>query len=177
MLLSLDDATAVLRRTPAVLRTLLQGLPPEWTAANEGGNTWSPFDVLGHLIHGERTDWMPRVRIILERGETRPFDPFDRLAQFKTDRHRSTEQLLDIFEALRRDNLRSLSELQLDLKRTGIHPELGRVTLEELIATWVVHDLDHIVQISRTLAKQYGDAVGPWKKYLSVLHDAAQKGK
>ena len=168
----LDSAVSVLARTPATLRALLERLPPEWTRSNEGGETWSPFDVLGHLIHGERTDWIPRARIILEAGESRPFTPFDRFAQLRENAGKSVEELLDDFEALRGESLRVLDGLRLsesDLARTGQHPELGRVTLRELLATWVAHDLDHIEQVARTMARQYMEAVGPWQAYLSVL--------
>jgi hypothetical protein len=168
----LDDAVSLLTRTPNVLRALLEGLPQQWVSMNEGENTWSPFDVIGHLIHGERTDWIPRARIILQAGESQAFEPFDRYAQFEESKGKSLEELMDIFEALRRDNIRALIEMGLssrDLERTGRHPELGKVTLGELIATWVTHDLDHIVQISRTMARQYGEAVGPWKEYISVV--------
>jgi hypothetical protein len=167
----LDDAVALLARTPATLDTLLRGLPAWWTAANEGPDTWSPFDVVGHLIHGEETDWLPRVKIILEHGEGRAFDKFDREAQFDAP-SRSLEQRLDEFARLRRDNLRELAALKLaesDMNRTGRHPALGVVTLRQLLATWVAHDLDHIMQISRVLGRQYAGDVGPWRAYLRVI--------
>ncbi len=170
--IKLDHAIDILSRTPAVLRALLHGLPAEWTMSNEGEQTWSPFDVLGHLIHGEQTDWIPRARIILQDGEGRAFEPFDRYAQFEASKGKTVEELLDTFEALRRESLRVLKELKLkpeDLARTGKHPEFGRVTLGELIATWVAHDLSHLMQISRTMARQYREAVGPWRQYLSVM--------
>jgi hypothetical protein len=169
---NLDHAVSFLSRTPNVLRALLQGLPQQWVSVNEGENTWSPFDVVGHLIHGERTDWIPRARIILEAGESRAFEPFDRFAQFEESRGKTLEELMDTFEALRHDNIHALIEMRLspqDLEKTGRHPELGTVTLGELIATWVTHDLDHIVQLSRTMAKQYREAVGPWQAYISVV--------
>jgi hypothetical protein len=140
---------------------------------NEGPETWSPFDVVGHLIHGERTDWMQRVRIILDAGETRPFDPFDRFAQFRESQGRSLTDLLDEFGALRAENLRRLAQLELtgeDLDRRGLHPALGPVTMRELLATWVAHDLGHIAQITRVMAKRHADDVGPWREYLPVLH-------
>ena len=168
---ALDDAVALLTRTPATLDALLRGLPAWWTSANEGPNTWSPFDVIGHLIHGEETDWIPRVRIILELGESRPFDKFDREAQFAATPH-SLESLLDQFAALRRDNLRILGAMALtaaDLRRTGRHPALGVVTLRQLLATWVAHDLDHVMQISRAIGRQYSNEVGPWRAYLRVI--------
>jgi hypothetical protein len=169
---ALEEAVAILARTPATLDALLRGLPEGWIAAHEGGETWSPFDVIGHLIHGERTDWVPRARIILEHGEARAFDPFDRFAQFALTEGRSLVSLLDEFATLREDNLRALAALRLtdtDLDRGGRHPELGLVTLRQLLATWVAHDLDHVVQISRVLARQYSDEVGPWRAYLRVI--------
>jgi hypothetical protein len=170
---NLTEIMAILERTPASLTALLGGLPQKWITANEGPDTWSPYDVIGHLIHGERTDWMVRTRHILA-GETRPFDPFDRTAQFKESQGKSLTDLLATFARLRRDNLDELVALNLtgaDMNRRGLHPELGEVTLEQLLTTWVVHDLDHVGQIARTMAKVYVDAVGPWQEYLSVLHD------
>ena len=170
--LAVEEAAAILARTPAALDALLQGLPDGWITANEGSETWSPFDVIGQLIHGERTDWMPRVRIILEHGERRPFDKFDRFAQFAASEGRSLGSLLDEFSRLRQENLRQLSALALteaDLDRRGRHPELGVVTLRQLLATWVAHDLDHVVQIARVMARQYSDEVGPWRAYLRII--------
>lgn len=167
----LTEAVAFLARTPAVLEALLKELPDAWVAANEGGETWSPVDVLGHLIHGERTDWLPRVKIILECGEARPFDKFDRFAQLEP-KARSLPDLLEEFAMLRQDSLAELTALHLaepDLDRLGLHPELGVVTLRQLLATWVAHDLDHIVQVSRTMARQYSDEVGPWRAYLRII--------
>ena len=171
--LDLDDVIAVLEATPASLAALLKGLPDTWISATEGEGTWSPYDVVGHLIHGERTDWIPRARHILA-GETRPFDPFDRAAQFSEGRRAPLSALLETFAALRKENVAALVGMHLsgaDLARTGRHPELGEVTLRQLLATWVVHDLDHVGQIARTMAKVYGDAVGPWSAYLSILRD------
>ena len=168
----LEEGVAILARTPATLDALLRDLPDGWIAAHEGGETWSPYDVVGHLIHGERTDWMPRVRMILEDGETKPFDTFDRFAQFAASKGRTLGSLLDEFAALRRDNLRDLEALRLaetDLARRGQHPALGVVTLGQLLATWVAHDLDHVVQVARVLAKQYSDEVGPWRAYLRII--------
>jgi hypothetical protein len=168
----MKEGVAILARTPATLDALLRGLPNGWIAAHEGGQTWSPFDVVGHLIHGERTDWMPRVKIILEHGDAKAFDTFDRLAQFAVSEGRTLASLLDEFTALRKDNLRELEELRLtdaDLERRGRHPALGVVTLGQLLATWVAHDLDHVVQISRVLARQYSDEVGPWRAYLRII--------
>lgn len=171
MQFELDDALAVLGRTPQTLQALLSDLPHTWLTATEGPDTWSPFDVVGHLIHGEETDWIPRARIILAEGESRPFDPFDRFAQMEKSKGKSLAQLLAEFRRLRNENLRVLGSWNLgptDLDRRGRHPELGTVTLRQLLATWVAHDLAHLGQITRVLAKQYGDAVGPWKAYLSV---------
>jgi hypothetical protein len=169
---SLDQAIGVLTRTPATLDALLRGLPVIWVRSNEGKDTWSAFDIVGHLIFGERTDWMPRVRMILENGEARPFDPFDRFVQLKENQNKSLEQLLDDFARLRRENLAALQALNLqpeDLTRRGRHPALGVVTLAELLATWAVHDLTHVHQLSRVMAHQYRDQVGPWSAYLGVL--------
>ena len=169
---AVEEAAAILARTPGALDALLRGLPDGWITSNEGGDTWSPFDVIGHLIHGERTDWMPRVRIILEHGERRPFEKFDRFAQFAASEGRGLGSLLDEFAMLRHENLRQLSALALtdaDLAKRGRHPELGVVTLRQLLATWVAHDLDHVVQISRVLARQYSDEVGPWRAFLRII--------
>ena len=168
----MEEGIAILSRTPSTLDALLRGLPDGWIAANEGGETWSPFDVIGHLIHGERTDWIPRVKIVLEHGESRAFDRFDRLAQFAESDGRTLAGLLDEFATLREANLRELASLQLtdaDLDRRGRHPQLGVVTIRQLLATWVAHDLDHVMQISRVLARQYSDEVGPWRAYLRVI--------
>jgi hypothetical protein len=172
---NLAEAVAILTRTPATLDALLRGLPDIWVHSNEGKDTWSAFDIVGHLIVGERTDWMPRVRIILECGEERPFDPFDRFAQAKESLGKSMEQMLDEFARLRRENLVILQALNLqpqDLTRRGKHPALGVVPLSELLATWAVHDLTHMHQLSRVMAHQYRDAVGPWSAYLGVLRCA-----
>ena len=172
---NLTQTTAVLTRTPAALDAWLRGLPDIWVRSNEGKDTWSAFDIVGHLIVGERTDWMPRARMILEQGEARPFDPFDRFAQRKESQGKSLEQLLDEFARLRRENLTALETLNLrpqDLARRGRHPALGVVTLSELLATWALHDLTHVHQLSRVMAHQYRDAVGPWSAYLGVLQCA-----
>ena len=168
----LDEAVAVLARTPATLQTMLDGLPASWTEATEGPETWSPYVVVGHLIHGERTDWIPRAQIILAQGADRHFTPYDRFAQFRESEGKQLEELLDEFEELRERNLETLRLWQLtaeQLDLQGQHPEFGAVTLRQLLATWVAHDLGHIVQVARVMAKQYGDAVGPWRQYLSVL--------
>ena len=172
-MINLDEVVALLQRTPESLSALLSGLPNVWISATEGEGTWSPYDVIGHLIHGERTDWIPRARHILA-GETRPFEPFDRSAQFTDSQGKSLGELLETFSSLRRENVATLLDMKLtaaDLSRRGLHPELGEVTLGQLLATWVVHDLDHVGQIARTMAKAYDDAVGPWTAYLSILHD------
>lgn len=169
---NLTSATAVLERTPAVLRAILAGLGPEWTHTNYGDDTFSPFDVLGHLITGEKTDWIARTRIILQNGVSRPFEKYDRYAQFEASRGKTLAQLLDEFEQLRRENLKTLASLQVtseNLVQRGAHPALGEVTLANLLATWVAHDLNHIAQIAKCMATQYEDAVGPWKQYLGIL--------
>jgi hypothetical protein len=171
------EAVAVLTRTPATLDALLRGMPNIWVrsnegCSNEGNDTWSAFDIVGHLIVGERTDWMPRARIILEDGEARAFDPFDRFAQAQESQGKSLEQLLDDFGRLRKENLAALQTLNLQpehLARRGRHPALGVVTLSELLATWAVHDLTHVHQLSRVMAYQYREACGPWSAYLGVL--------
>jgi hypothetical protein len=168
----MDEAVAILTRTPATLDALLRGLPDGWIDAHEGGDSWSPFDVIGHLIHGERTDWMPRARIILEHGEARPFVKFDRFAQFAASQGRSLPALLDEFAALRAQNIRDLEGLHLteaDLDRKGHHPELGVVTLRQLLSTWTAHDLDHVIQVARVIGRQYTDEVGPWRAYLRII--------
>ncbi len=168
----LDQATEILRRTPSTLNSLLRDLPDAWVLQNEGPQSWSPFDIVGHLIHGEETDWIPRAKIILEAGETRTFEPFDRFAMFEKSRGKSLTELLDTFERLRGVNLRELEEMHLTaavLEKRGSHPELGVVTLSELLSTWVVHDLGHIGQIVRVMAKQYDKEVGPWQAYLTIL--------
>ena len=162
----------ILERTPGVLRAMLSGLSPAWIESNYGEDTFSPYDVIGHLVHGERTDWIPRARIILEHGPARPFDPYDRYAQFEESRGKAIVQLLDEFEHLRNANLSELRALQLgtaDLGRRGMHPALGEVTLEQLLATWVAHDMNHVAQIAKSLATQYETAVGPWREYLGIL--------
>jgi hypothetical protein len=170
----LQETMALLGRTPAALDVLTRGLPEMWTMRNEGEGTWSVFDVVGHLISGER-DWMPRVRMILESGERRTFEPFDRSGHVQEGRGKSLEFLLDEFARLRSENLGELKALNLgqeDLERRGRHPAFGVVTLSELLATWATHDLTHLHQISRIMAHQYREAVGPWSAYLGVLQCA-----
>lgn len=172
---NLDHTLALLARTPAALNVLLRDLPEMWTHRNEGEGTWSAFDIVGHLIHGERTDWMPRTKRLLQSGETQPFDPFDRLGHVRESEGKSLTELLDEFARLRSENLDELRALNLrqeDLKRRGRHPALGVVTLSELLATWAAHDLTHLHQLSRVMAHQYRQAVGPWSKYLGVLQCA-----
>ena len=169
----LEKTILVLARTPRVLHSLLAGLPAEWTSANEGPDTWSPFDVIGHLIDAEETDWIVRARIILAQGSDRRFEPFDRARHLQLNQGRTTAQLLARFEVLRKNNLVELRDMQLgpeQLELTGEHPDFGPVTLRQLLATWVVHDLGHVAQICRVMAKQYREAVGPWDAYLPVLH-------
>lgn len=169
---NLDDTVALLSRTPSTLNALLRDLRDSWIRRNEGENTWSPFEVVAHLVSGERTDWMPRVRMILEFGETKTFEPFDRVGWQKESQGASLGQLLDEFARVRLENLAALRTLNLrpeDLDRRGRHPDFGSVTLSALLATWPVHDLTHIHQISRTMAHQYRETVGPWGVYLGVL--------
>ena len=168
---NLSHTVAILTRTPAMLDALLRDLPDEWTRSNEGEGTWSAFDVIGHLIHAERTDWIPRVRIILGSWEAREFEPFDRLGHVREVQGKSLEQLLDEFARVRGESLAALVALSLtqdDFDRRGLHPSLGSVTLSQLLATWAAHDLTHVHQITRVMAHQYRDAVGPWSRYLGV---------
>jgi hypothetical protein len=167
-----DRSIEILSRTPAVLDSLLRDLPDHWTRPNEGADTWSPFDVLGHMVYGEKVNWIPRAKMILEYGELRTFDPFDRFAMFRESQGKAVEELLDEFTALRQQGIEELRGINLTpelLARRGAHPEFGAVTLAQLLATWVVHDLGHIAQITRVMAKQYSEAVGAWKAYLPVL--------
>lgn len=162
----------ILERTPSAIVGLLRGLPPEWTQVDEGPGSWSPHQVVAHLINGERTDWIPRVKLILAGDPNATFVPFDREGGFDEARTRSIEQLLDQFASLRAGNLRALDSFGLgerELAMTAMHPALGRVSMRQLLASWVAHDLGHVVQISRVMAKQYKGAVGPWVGYMSVL--------
>ena len=171
--LRLEEAVAVLERTPAIVGALVDGVPETFVRATEGEGTWSPSDVVGHLVHGERADWLGRTRHILS-GDPSPFTPFDRTAQFRESEGKSLRELLAEFTELRGRNVAELRSLKLgegDLARTGRHPDFGEVTLGQLLAAWVVHDLDHVAQIARTMAKVYTDAVGPWAMYLSILRD------
>ena len=180
MRFSLEEALPVLERTPKTLDAWLRGLPDGWTKNNEGGETWSPYDVVGHLIIGERTDWIPRARRILEQGESVPFDKFDRYAHFeegfRSSEGKSLDTLLDEFAKARAESLRQLRALKLDLDKKGRHPELGPVTLRNLLATWVAHDMTHLSQICRVMAHQYREEVGPWVEYLGVLKNRHVSG-
>jgi hypothetical protein len=171
---NLEEAVDVLSRTPSVLKALLGNLSQSWTRSNEGAETWSPYDVVGHLIHAEKTNWLPRAKGILSHGGDYSFEPFNRVAMFEESKGKTLEALLEEFAKLREQNLLTLREFKLtetDLEKTGIHPEFGKVKLRELLATWVVHDLSHLRQIVRTMAKQYETAVGPWKTYLSIFRE------
>jgi hypothetical protein len=173
-----DRSIEVLARSPGTLRTLLSGLGEPWIRGTEGPGTFSPFDVVGHLIDGEETDWIPRARIILARGPELRFEPYDRFRHWERNRGRSLESLLDEFTQLRSVNLETLSSWRLqeaDFDLPGVHPTFGRVTLRQLLAAWVVHDLGHITQVARVMAKQYRQAVGPWVPFLAVLTDRERK--
>lgn len=173
MQFNLQKAIPILERTPAVVSLLLKDLDDEWVYANEGADTWSPYDIIGHYIHGEKTDWMPRLRIILGQQQDKRFQPFDRFAQFENSKGKSLDDLLEEFAALRKENILQLRQAMPDeqaLGRTGIHPAFGEVSLRQLLSAWVVHDLGHIHQITRVMAKQYKEAVGPWTAYLAVLN-------
>ena len=170
---SITKSIEILERTPQVLIKLTEGLSPVWTQTNEGSNTWSVYDVIGHLLHGEKTDWIIRTEIILSEGD-KNFTPFDRFAQFEISKGKTLTRLLEEFSTARANNiqkLRSLNISHLDLAKTGIHPTFGTVTLAQLLATWVVHDLDHIAQISRIMAKQYKEQTGPWIEFLKILKE------
>ena len=174
MSFELESAVVVLEATPTTLDGWLRDIGDEWIHANEGPNTFSPFDVVGHLIQGEKADWIPRTRVILAGGPFPVFEPFDRFAQLEADRGRAMDELLDEFSRLRAENLDVLRSFGLgaeELELVGVHPDLGRVTLRELLATWVVHDLGHLGQIARVMAKRYASATGPWAQYLPILHD------
>jgi hypothetical protein len=168
----LEKSMEILERTPAVLHTLLQDISEDWTSPNEGVDSWSVYDIVGHLIHGEKTDWIPRAEIILSENGSKEFKPFDRFAQFEESKGKSLQQLLIEFEILREFNLQYLRSKNIKpglLESKGIHPAFGEVSLSQLLSTWVVHDLNHIAQISRVMAKQYKEAVGPWVEYLGIL--------
>ncbi len=173
MKFSLDKSYEILERTPAVLRTLLTGLSDDWITNNEGPDTFSPYDVIGHLIHGEKTDWLDRTSMILKHGTAKAFVPFDRFAQFEASKGKSLKTLLDEFEKIRSDSLTWLRSLNLnedDFEKKGLHPSLGEVTLRQLLSTWVIHDLTHIAQITRVMAKQYKSEMGPWIEYFRIMN-------
>jgi len=168
----LEKATEVLGRTPAVVRSMVSGLSDDWTASSELKDVWGVFDVVGHLIHADETDWIPRAEVILAQGEDRDFPPFDRFGQFEKSRGKTLSELLDEFDAIRKECIATVRGWELTdekLELRGVHPEFGEVTLKQLLATWVVHDLTHIRQIATIMAKKYEEAVGPWKAYLSIL--------
>ena len=168
----ISKSIEILRQTPTVLAELLSGLSDDWLKNNEGEDTWSPYDVLGHLIHGEKTDWIPRARIILSNDPNKTFKPFDRFAQMQADQNKTVQELLKEFTERRKENVQHLLDMQLteeDLNKKGMHPELGECTLKQLPATWTVHDMGHIAQIARVMSKQYRSEVGPWQAYLSIL--------
>ena len=170
---NLDKSHEILERTPVVLKTLLSGISDEWYMNNEGPETFSPYDVIGHLIHGEKTDWRDRATMILEHGESKTFIPYDRFAQFEQSKGKSLQQLLKEFEELRTANLKWLYSLKLteaDLDKKGMHPGLGQVTLRQLLSTWVIHDLTHIAQVARVMAKQYKEEMGPWVEYFRIMN-------
>lgn len=172
MYFTLSRSLEILERTPVVLSAMLKNIAPDWTLMNEGEGTWSAYDIVGHLIHGEKTDWIPRMEIILSGNPDKTFAPFDRLAQFENSQGIPLSSLLDEFKALRRKNIDHLLSKKLteaDWEQKGIHPHFGEVTLGQLLATWTVHDLNHIAQISRVMARQYQQAVGPWIEYLKIL--------
>ncbi len=168
----IERAVELLSRTPAALRALLAGVSDAWARSDEGPETWSPIVTLGHLAHTEEFNWIPRARMILDHGESRVFEPLDRFAQLERYRHVSLEQLLDAFAERRRGNLAALAEMNLTPERLalrGTHPEFGPVTLAQLLATWTVHDMNHVGQIAQTLAKQYRDAIGPWRRFVPIV--------
>ena len=168
----LATGVAILERTPNTMRSMLEGLSADWTDANEGPDTWSPYVIVGHLVQGERADWIPRAKIILAQGTQRRFTPFDREAQFRESQGKSLSELLDEFAFLRAESLGTLAAWKLtdaQLSLEGEHPAFGLVTLSQLLSTWVVHDLGHIAQTARVMAKQYRGAIGPWREYLPVV--------
>lgn len=172
MIFELNSAISILQRTPDVLQSMLEDLPPEWTESQDRSDTWSPYDVVGHLIHGEKTDWIPRMKLLLSDAADKTFTPFDRFAQFKESKGKSLEELLAEFRQHREANITELREQDLtraDLERTGIHPTFGTVTLRQLLSTWVVHDLNHISQITRLMSIRFKEEVGPWTEFLAIL--------
>lgn len=173
MVFELEKNIAILERTPDLVTLWLSGLPEFWTNQNDGGESWSAYDIIGHFIHGEKTDWIPRMKIILSSANNKTFEPFDRFAQFENSKGKSLDDLLDEFRKLRRENIETLKATELTpdiLARKGIHPEFGEVTLSQLLSTWVVHDLAHLAQIAKVMAKQHKNAIGPWKDYISLVN-------
>ncbi len=171
MKFDLNKSIEVLERTPSVVEQMLSGISDDWVVNNEGGDSWSPYDIVGHLVHGEKTDWVVRMEVILL-NDDKKFEPFDRFAQIKDSKGKTLQMLIDEFKALRKKNIVKLRLKKIDsfdLQKTGIHPAFGKVTLQQLLATWVVHDLNHIAQIARVMAKQYKTEVGPWVEYLPIL--------
>lgn len=174
MKFDLEKSILILERTPVVLEVLLSGLPDDWIMHNEGGETWSPYDVMGHLVHGEKTDWMARTKIILNEGTGRTFDVFKRTAMFEESKGKSLSDLLKEFKSARAENLKILRSFHLgekDLDKKGIHPKFGEVTLRQLLSTWTIHDLTHLAQIGRVMAKQYKTEIGPWIEYMRLVQD------
>lgn len=172
MKFDVTETVNILGRTPTVLNALLKDAPAGLTTSNEGPDTWSPFDIIGHLIHGETADWIPRARMILNYGESRTFEPFDRFAQYEKSKDKTISELLEEFATLRRQSLDALKDMKItneQLSLRGTHPSLGSVTLRELLSTWVAHDLSHIAQAVRVMCRQYTDDVGPWKEFLPIL--------
>ena len=172
MQFTVEKSIEILERTPVVFKTLLSGLSNQWIMNNEGPETFSPYDVIGHLIHGEKTDWVTRAKIILEFGLSKPFTPWDRFAQYEESKGKTLQQLLDEFERVRKENMawfKSLNLSEADLDKKGLHPKLGEVTLRNLLSTWVVHDLTHIAQVTRVMAKQYKEEMGPWPEFFRIL--------
>ena len=173
MQFTVEKSIEILERTPVVFKTLLSGLSNQWIMNNEGPETFSPYDVIGHLIHGEKTDWVTRAKIILEFGLSKPFTPWDRFAQYEESKGKTLQQLLDEFERVRKENMawfKSLNLSEADLDKKGLHPKLGEVTLRNLLSTWVVHDLTHIAQVTRVMAKQYKGEMGPWPEFFRILN-------
>ncbi len=173
MTFDLQQAVRLLQKTPMVVRSMLSNLDETWTHSNEGGDSWSPYHVVGHLVHGEKTDWMPRLEIMMAEGPIQTFEPYDRFAQIEMSKGKTLEELLEMFELLRKENLQTLQSKQItetDLSRKAMHPSLGEITLSNMLSAWVVHDQGHIAQISRVLAKNYKEEVGPWTKYLTILN-------
>ena len=167
-----NKSIQILEKTPSVLQALLENMDEEWVMNNEGPETFSPYDIVGHLIHGEKTDWVPRAKIILDHGLSKPFEPYDRFAQYEESKGKTIAQLLEEFELLRKQNIQWLQSLNLtkeDFEKKGMHPSLGEVSLKNLLSTWVVHDLTHIAQITRVMAKQYKEEMGPWPQFFRIL--------